>query len=111
MATNTNNNPGIAPGPVSFSSASFGSPDVRITVFNKVFHVHSQKLQEYIPYFRTFLTSADKAGQPLPTSGFKYDWITKVDDDGTGWGPVNNDSKVCIHPASIPFQVLVTECV
>ena len=101
MATTTDSNADVTSSPVIYASPSFGSPDACITVFNKGFHVHSQILQEYIPFFRKFLTSADKAGQPLPASGFKYDWITKVDEDGKGWGPVNNDSKVCSHSACV----------
>jgi hypothetical protein len=97
IATSTNNNTGIAPGLVTFSSLSFGVPDTCLKVFDKVFHVHSQILQEYFPFFRAFLNSPDKARLPPSASGFKHNWATKVDKDGSGWNLVNNDSKVCVQ--------------
>lgn len=93
-------------------------PDVRLTVFNQVFHVHSTLLKLNSGFFRKFLDSPDKA-TPVAvidtvdsrsssairpeasriglgeTSIFKYDWVTKVDeDDDKSWHLVADNAKV-----------------
>lgn len=56
-------------------------PDTRLVVFSKTFHVHSQKLKECSAFFFKFMDSPDKA--TAATKGlFKYEWVTKIDEDG-----------------------------
>ncbi|CAG8955889.1 hypothetical protein HYFRA_00008739 [Hymenoscyphus fraxineus] len=57
------------------------TPDVRLVVFDQEYHVHSTILKLYSNYFRKFLDSPDKPGSS-PSSLFKYEYVTVVDDDG-----------------------------
>lgn len=60
-------------------------PDMRLKVFEAEFHVHSTILKMHSHYFFNFLDSADESNLSGDTTKFKYDWVTKVDDDGEGW--------------------------
>jgi hypothetical protein len=76
------------PSPVVFQSPGL-QPDVRLTVFDKEFHVHSVLLKLHSAFFRKFLDSPDKAKEatdPLvaspelllqnsSTSGLRW-WMT-----------------------------------
>ena len=60
--------------------------DVRLRCFDTEFHVHSVILKLYSAFFAKFLDSPDKAHpQTVPVGRFKYEWVSKVDDDGS-WG-------------------------
>jgi hypothetical protein len=69
-------------------------PDVRIDLFDQEFHIHSLALRTHSLFFRTFLDSADKANIVPATTGFKYEYVTKVDTDGDGWNLVHPSHKV-----------------
>jgi hypothetical protein len=79
--------------PVIFNARG-SKPDVRLEVFNTPFHVHSSILKLNSHYFLTFFDSADKLQSPAFTDGFKYEWITKVVDDGMDWHLVCKGPKV-----------------
>jgi hypothetical protein len=72
-------------------------PDVCLEVFGTNFHVHSVVLKLHSNFFYAFLTSADKnsTGAEGP---FKYEWITKVVDDGKDWRLVCKGRKVSSFP-------------
>ncbi|CAG8979883.1 hypothetical protein HYALB_00002657 [Hymenoscyphus albidus] len=57
------------------------TPDVRLVVFDQEYHVHSTISKLYSNYFRKFLDSPNKPGSS-PSSFFKYEYVTVVDDDG-----------------------------
>lgn len=57
-------------------------PDARLQVFGVDFHVHSTMLRIHSAFFRKFLDSIDKQ-PPAPGALFKYDYITKIEEDGT----------------------------
>lgn len=57
--------------------------DVRLRVFDDEYHVHSSKLKECSQYFFKFLDSHDKQNKVSPTARFRYEWVTRVDEDGT----------------------------
>ncbi|CAG8955890.1 hypothetical protein HYFRA_00008740 [Hymenoscyphus fraxineus] len=57
-------------------------PDVRLLVFDQEYHVHSTILKLHSNYFRRFLDSPDKTGEPA-SANFQYEYATVVDDDGT----------------------------
>jgi hypothetical protein len=69
--------------PVIFNARG-SNIDVRLDVFNIMFHVHSSILKLNSPFF-TFFDSADKLQSPAFTDGFKCEWVTKVVDGGTDW--------------------------
>ncbi|PVH87081.1 hypothetical protein DL98DRAFT_581811 [Cadophora sp. DSE1049] len=56
----------------------------RLIVFDTVFHVSSTILKMHSQYFYKFLDSTDKAAG-TGHGGFKYDWVTKIVDDGKDW--------------------------
>jgi hypothetical protein len=68
-------------------------PDVRLNAFGTIFHVHSTVLKMYSHYFFSYL---DSPGSPTPVQGttLKYDWATKVVDEGGDWQLVSNNDKV-----------------
>ena len=78
--------------PIIFKARGF-VPDTRLNVFGTFFHVHSSVLKLYSHYFYTYL---DAPGSPtaVPGTAFKYDWTTKVVDDGADWQLVSNNDKV-----------------
>jgi hypothetical protein len=64
----------------------FNAPDMSIQVFHQTFHVNSTILKIHSDFFRTFLDSPDKtAASTSAAPKFKYEWVTEVDKDGTGW--------------------------
>ena len=77
-----------AQAPVIFEN--FGMiPDVRLKVFDLEIQVHSGVLKEHSAFFRRFLDPANKEEESSVASGpFKYEWISKVDEDGS-WGLVS----------------------
>ncbi|TAQ87698.1 hypothetical protein B7494_g3984 [Chlorociboria aeruginascens] len=71
--------------PVIFSLYKV-SPDVRITVFGKEFHVHSLVLRVHSEFFGRFLICQDqKQGTDNGNSSFKYEYVAVDDGDGY-WG-------------------------
>lgn len=82
--------------PVVMSHPNSRAPDTRLKVFKKEFHCHSNILKEHSEYFARFMDSVDKKGQQKGTREFRYEYVTKVDSDGT-WalGPAL-DTKVRI---------------
>lgn len=72
-----------APKPVVFKARGV-EIDTRLKVFDTVFHVSSTILKMHSQYFFKFLDSADKV---IGTGhgDFKYDWVTKIVDDGKDW--------------------------
>jgi hypothetical protein len=76
------------PGPIIFKARV--NADVHLRAFDTDFHVHSVILKIHSAFFSKFLDSADKTAtltNPTPVGCFKYEWVTKVDEDGT-WGLV-----------------------
>src|ERR1039458_7906597 len=84
MANPPTNN-GSSTSPTIVFDAPGHEVDIRLQVFQQEFHVHSVVLKLHSEFFRTFLDSPDKAIAPARTDmmGFRYEWITKVDDDGS----------------------------
>jgi hypothetical protein len=103
--------------PVIFKAPGL-TPDVRFKVFDEYeFHVHSVVLKLGSAFFRKFFDPANKdgttvfAGAPnsilgepgMPTSalksGFQYEWVSKIDDDGTDWHMISEaETNVSICP-------------
>lgn len=84
MATSgTNPAPTRPPAPIVLVSR--GPCDARLIVFDQEYHVHSDVLKLQSEYFFKFLDSPDKENLPSTETRFKYEWVTKVDDDGEGW--------------------------
>lgn len=91
----------VAKPPVIFKS--FGMPaDVRFTVFDEEFHVHSMVLKTNSAFFCKFLHPVNKngasvaaghamelqhgrAGMGAGTSRFQYEWVSQLDVDGKDW--------------------------
>jgi hypothetical protein len=72
------------PGPIIFKARGLNA-DVRLRAFETDFHVHSVILKIHSAFFK-FLDSADKIDalkNPTPVGGFKYEWVTKIDEDGS----------------------------
>ncbi len=70
----------VLPEPIVFVSPG-GTPDTSLTVFGQEFHAESVVLRLHSGFFRTFLTAKAETS----TSKFKYEYVSKVDKDGT-WG-------------------------
>jgi hypothetical protein len=92
--------------PVIFNARGITS-DVRIMVFDTVFHVHSHILKLHSHFFFTFFDSADKkvderaaGGQPGAT--FKYEWVTKIVDEGEDWQLVSKGANVSLRNVEVP---------
>ena len=71
------------PEPIVFTPPGLDS-DMSIEVFKQIFHVNSMVLKSHSQFFRNFLDSPDKATAP-DSATFRYDWVTQIDQDGTGW--------------------------
>jgi hypothetical protein len=68
-------------------------PDLRLQVFKTPFYVHSIILKLHSEFFFEFLDSPDKKDLAASNAeGLKYEWVTKVDEDGLGWALVNDRS-------------------
>jgi hypothetical protein len=83
--TKSNDKPTM-PGPIIFKARGINA-DVRLRAFETDFHVHSVILKIHSAFFFKFLDSAEKTASltnPIPAGGFRYEWITKIDEDG-GW--------------------------
>ncbi|TVY89681.1 hypothetical protein LAWI1_G003076 [Lachnellula willkommii] len=73
-------------------------PDVSLQVFHQPFHVHSAALKLNSVFFCKFLDSPDKlASSGNSASLFKYDWVTKIDEDGT-WQLVSSSAPKLSGP-------------
>ncbi|KAE8442862.1 hypothetical protein EG329_002604 [Mollisiaceae sp. DMI_Dod_QoI] len=73
--------------PIVFSAQGQPQPDTRLTVFDRQFHVHSMVLKLHSGYFNAFFEPKNEEPAPEPAPGqFKYEYITKIDNDGT-WFP------------------------
>jgi hypothetical protein len=73
------------PGPIIFKARGL-NVDVRLRAFETEFQVHSVILKIHSAFFFKFLDSADKTttlANATPVGGFKYEWVTKVDEDGS----------------------------
>ena len=68
--------------------------DTRLEVFGTIFHVSSAVLKMHSQYFFKFLDPADKV-VGTDQGGFKYDWVTKIVDDGKDWQLVAAGPNVC----------------
>jgi hypothetical protein len=82
--SNKNNEPTI-PVPIIFKARSLNA-DVRLRAFDTEFHVHSVILKIHSAFFFKFLDSPEKTStlaDPTPAGRFKYEWVTKADEDGT----------------------------
>jgi hypothetical protein len=83
--TSKNNDKTTMPSPIIFKARGLNA-DVRLRAFEIDFHVHSVILKIHSAFFFKFLDSADKTAaltNPTPADGFKYEWVTKIDEDGT----------------------------
>tara|TARA_R110002060_G_scaffold12662_1_gene18027 strand:+ start:1294 stop:1518 length:225 start_codon:yes stop_codon:yes gene_type:complete len=58
--------------------------DTHLGVFGIILQVSTAVLKMHSQYFFKFLDSADKVGG-TGHGDFKYDWITKIVDDGKDW--------------------------
>ncbi|PMD62646.1 uncharacterized protein K444DRAFT_524777, partial [Hyaloscypha bicolor E] len=90
--------------PIIFKSPGL-KPDVRLTVFGQVFHVHSIILKLHSNFFRKFLDSADKVAAPASAS-FQYDYVSVFDADGD-WGLEPTAAKVPQAREIEPFRKLL----
>jgi hypothetical protein len=95
--------------PVIFKAPGFPS-DLRLQVFETMFHVHSVILKLHSEFFFKFLDSPEKMiPGVLIAPGFKYEWVTKVDEDGEGWGLVDarsiEVSRLYDFPLTTTLQV------
>ncbi|KAI9782510.1 MAG: hypothetical protein M1835_004024 [Candelina submexicana] len=86
-----------APKPIVLVSPG-GTPDTCLTVFGQEFHAESAVLRLQSGFFRTFLTAEAKTS----SSNFQYEYISKVDKDGT-WGL---QPKSTVNDAQAP-QILM----
>jgi hypothetical protein len=86
---------------VTFKQAGLETPDTCLKVFDQEFHVHSVVLKFYSAFFRKFLDSPDKAkSTSTTTKGFKYYWVTKVE-QGSDWHLValsNEKVRISFEP-------------
>jgi hypothetical protein len=86
-AKKSNDEPAM-PGPVVFAARGLES-DVRLRVFNTEFYVHSTMLKLHSAFFFKFLGSPDKTPPVTVEPGaVKYEWATKIDEDGS-WSLVD----------------------
>jgi hypothetical protein len=85
----------MKPSPAIFKARGL-KPDVCLEVFGTDFHVHSTILKLYSHFFFTFFDSADKSGGSTGSGCFKYEWVTKVVDDGKDWQLVCKGPNVSI---------------
>jgi hypothetical protein len=82
--------------PIVFKARGM-NPDVCLEVFGTKFHVHSVVLKLHSHFFYTFFDSADKNNTGSGGT-FKYEWVTKVVDDGKDWQLVCKGPKVSSFP-------------
>jgi len=76
------------PKSVIFTARGLNS-DVRLCAFETEFHVHSMVLKMHSAFFFKFLDSPDKTPPETVAPGaFKYEWATKIDEDGS-WSLVD----------------------
>lgn len=94
----------MAPSPVVFKARGL-TPDVCLEVFDNRFHVHPTILKLYSHFFFTFFDSADKSGGSSESGGFKYEWVTKVVDDGNDWQLVCKGPNVSRRCSKVSFEV------
>lgn len=66
--------------------------DTRLNVLNQEFQVHSALLNIHSAFFRKFLDLPEK--QNAVQDGFKYSWVTQIDEDGKGWHLVSTNNYV-----------------
>jgi hypothetical protein len=84
--------------PIAFTLRGI-KPDTRLAVFDRTFHLHSQKLKECSAFFFKIMDSPDNVPTPTPGTGtgqFKYEWIMKVDKDGSWVLGSASDLKVSL---------------
>jgi hypothetical protein len=102
------------PTPVIFKARGM-TADVQITVFDTVFYVHSQILKLHSHFFFTFFDSADKkvtkraAGGQSDTT-FKYEWVTKIVDNGEDWQLVSKGANVSLQSLEAPGLPQPNQC-
>ncbi|KAI9699411.1 MAG: hypothetical protein M1836_003022 [Candelina mexicana] len=87
-----------APKPIVLVSPG-GTPDTCLTVFGQEFHAESAVLRLQSGFFRTFLTAEAKTS----SSNFQYEYISKVDKDGT-WGL---QPKSTVNDAPAPQDLML----
>jgi hypothetical protein len=58
--------------------------DISLEDFRQEYHAHSILLKLHSTFFRSFLDSPDKTNaKKKPAFGFRHEWITRVDADGS----------------------------
>ena len=93
----------MAPSPVVFKARGL-KPDICLEVLGTNFHVHSTILKLYSHFFFTFIDSADKSKGNIGLGGFKYEWVTKVVDDGKDWQLVCKGPNVSSWCNKLKFE-------
>ncbi len=77
--------------PVIFKARGI-EPDVRLSALGTEFHVHSVVLRMQSAFFFKFLDSPEKKEAPVLKTDFAYEWVSKIDDDGS-WSLVAASSS------------------
>ena len=80
MASTGNSNDELPASPIIFEARGL-VPDVHLDVFGTMIHVHSTVLKMHSHYFFSYLDAPGSA-IAIPGTAFKYDWTTKVVDEG-----------------------------
>jgi hypothetical protein len=93
MASTEKSNDELPTSPIIFKVRGL-VPDVHLDVFSTIIHVHSTILKIYSHFFFSYLDAPGSA-IAIPGTAFKYDWTTKVVDEGQDWQLVSNNDKVC----------------
>jgi hypothetical protein len=56
--------------------------DTRVKIFDQEFHVSSTALKMYTMYFQKFMDPSNGIVNKTISSRFKYNWFTKIEEDG-----------------------------
>ena len=83
--------------PIVFKSAE-ETVDTSIIIFKQEFQVSSTTLKVHAAYFKRFMDPAHGVNNKVISSRFKYQWFTKVEDDGH-W-VISSDQKVLMGAMS-----------
>jgi hypothetical protein len=86
--------------PIIFESPG-QAVDTSIIVFNQEFQVSSVRLKANTMYFQKFLDPSNGSTNKNCSSKFKYQWYTKVENDG--WWCISSAPEVCM-------KAILTHC-